>query len=111
MSEWLRLLKIFLRIDPLVGMYIVNGSSLGIILGRIETGAEPKYLIHYFCGSAPGQERPFEHSDVETLPAPHMYRWAFFYNRKEAERWRDWRDQLPRRKEQQWEPPQPELPN
>jgi hypothetical protein len=92
MRRWIKML---LGMDPLVGMYLVHQSCIGIILGRVETGAEPKYLIHWFCGAAPGELRAFEHCAVESLPNP-MYMWAFFYSRKEAERWRDWRERRPR---------------
>jgi hypothetical protein len=84
-----RWLKLLLRIDPLVGMYFVYYSQIGIVLGRIQGGAEPKYLVRWLAVK-------FENYPVVELSRDFLYtQYAFFYSRKEAERWRDWRYQLP----------------
>lgn len=83
-GEWKRWLKILFGIDPLVGMYFVEQRVIGIVLARVEA---KRYLLHYFCG-ATGTEKETEHCVVSDLPNP-LYCWHFFYNRREAERWRN----------------------
>jgi hypothetical protein len=115
-----RWLKILLRIDPLVGMYFVNyvnggyTPNWGIVLGRIETGAAPKYLLRYFL------DDPCDDALIVDLWPENAGPWCTFHDtREEAEKWLASRSDCALRMRlaantaapASWEPPQPERPN
>jgi hypothetical protein len=121
---WKRWLKALLGIDPLVGMYFVTYApviqghqywpNMGKIIGRIETGAAPKYLLHYFCEEGwPADDNLI--SDLLTGT------YSFYESRTEAQKWYAWRSNNAARQRQRlavstaagasWEPPTPERPN
>lgn len=89
-----RWLKMFLRIDPLVGMYFVSYPVYGIVLARIQTPA--RYLIHIY--NPTGDGKIFENHLVSTLDSHH----DFFYSLEEAYRFWEWVDDAKPR-------PQPQL--
>lgn len=98
-----RWLKILLRIDPLVGMYVVNGNLVGVIHCRMPN--EPLYLVRYFWtgnrGSVFEELLPLTGHDLDKV--------SFYYSRKEAVRLLEYRQQFqPKPKpKNRWEPPAP----
>lgn len=107
-----RWMKILLRVDPLIGMFIVNYPVIGIILDRIETGSEPRYLAHFF--NSTGDEKIFENHFLMCLPLTGDARahWDLFYSLEEAQRWWNWISQAKQEGQQRREQQRPfGLPN
>jgi hypothetical protein len=123
LSKWKRWLKILLRIDPLVGMYFVTYVSgahppnMGMVVGRIETGAEPKYLLRYFCME--GWDWPGDDDLIVDLWSKNGCWCTLHETRKEAQEWWEWRSNNAARQRlaardaapDSWEPPRPERLN
>jgi hypothetical protein len=121
----MRWLKILFGIDPLVGMYFVtyvrNGvdPNMGRILGRIETGNTPKYLLHYFL-SEEQRGIPGDNILIAELWLENGSDWCTFHEtRREAQKWRVHRRKVAERErtlhplqpcvssKPAWEPPWP----
>ena len=90
-TRWTRWWKHLLGIDPLVGMYFVTyvndgaDPSWGQVVGRVETGNKPKYLLRYFVPEAQG---PADVTYLADLWGPDGRDWCPFYEtKKEAQRW------------------------
>lgn len=115
MKRWI---KHFLRIDPLVGMYVLNCDCVGRVLSRIESHDRPVYLVRYFWCGADGKDKNvfgvcciddfFEYMQRGNVP-------EFFNGRKQAEQRRNWLMQFHEKsgRLRQWQPPTPikEMPD
>jgi hypothetical protein len=109
MKRWLK--RLF-GIDPLVGMYVLNGYCVGRVLSRIRTHEGLSYLVRYSWRDEAGREgNVWNECSIQNVATGGL---GFFASRKQAERRRDWLVEFHKKSgRRQWEPPQPikEMPD